>query len=135
MLFFHGADDSTTCQYGGTGLGLVIAEQIVEMMGGEIELRQRARSARRFCSTVLALALLGRAEKYRYVPDLALAARTARVLLAEDNPVNALVAEEMFRVVWACWRVVLGDQRAAAVEASSEQDAISMSCSWIARCR
>jgi len=39
---FDQLDTSTTRRYGGTGLGLVISRQLVQLMGGSIEVRSRA---------------------------------------------------------------------------------------------
>ncbi|NCA68908.1 MAG: response regulator [Sphingobacteriia bacterium] len=38
---FAQADDSTTRQFGGTGLGLVVSKQLIELMGGRIQLESR----------------------------------------------------------------------------------------------
>jgi two-component system sensor histidine kinase/response regulator len=94
---FTQADDSTTRQYGGTGLGLVISRQLAELMGGRITVRSTSGHGSAF--TVELPLPAGRASVLPKPP-----ARSSRpsgprtsadgrlVLLVEDNEVNQQVA-------------------------------------------
>ena len=96
---FTQADASTTRQYGGTGLGLVISKQLVEMMGGGIW----AESAPGKGSVFRFTARFGHGKAFAAVTQASveyLAAARARlrganILLAEDNPFNQQVAAEL----------------------------------------
>ena len=119
---FSQADGSTTRRHGGTGLGLVIAKQIVGMMGGEIGVRSEKGKGSEFHFTFRAgighasadvpsqAAFTGEKIPGRGAPERQRVLK--RVLVAEDNPVNQRVAVKMLEKI-GCRADVVADGREA----------------------
>jgi len=88
---FNQADASISRRYGGTGLGLAISKQLVELMGGTIDVQSTPGEGTRFRFTVP----VGYAQEPDATPMAPLATLPAashlRVLVAEDNVVNRKV--------------------------------------------
>ncbi|MHB9027250.1 MAG: response regulator [Candidatus Latescibacterota bacterium] len=86
--YFSQADGSTTRKYGGTGLGLTIAKQLVGMMGGDISVDSEPGKGATFRFTVRLKKGTGEAYS-RYSSDGTL--RDVKILLVDDNATNLLI--------------------------------------------
>ncbi|SMC19483.1 Signal transduction histidine kinase [Andreprevotia lacus DSM 23236] len=110
---FAQADNSITRRFGGTGLGLSISHKLIELMGGRIWVDDNPGGGSIFRFTLP----LQPAEALASVPSPAPRSGPLNVLLAEDNPVNRLVAERFLSM--AGHHVVMaenGEQALALIE-------------------
>jgi CheY-like chemotaxis protein len=96
---FSQADSSLTRTFGGTGLGLTISSQLVEMMGGRIWLESEVGTGSTFHFTVrLGIARRRPEEELPSAsprPTVQAEGPRLRLLVVEDNPVNGLVARRV----------------------------------------
>jgi len=88
---FVQADASTTRRYGGTGLGLTISSQLIEMMGGRLWLESQHGMGSQFHFVVR----LDVPEHVDAVPPPAFDLRTIRALVVDDNATNRRILAEI----------------------------------------
>ena len=89
---FNQADNSITRRYGGTGLGLSISKQLVELLGGAIEVTSTPGAGSRFTFTVQ-LGIGDPAAAAVTVPAAAL--HQARVMVVDDSATSRAALVEM----------------------------------------
>ncbi|GAB3254920.1 hypothetical protein GCM10027456_31280 [Kineosporia babensis] len=131
---FQQASADTTRRYGGTGLGLFITRGLVEAMTGSISVTSEPGQGSTF-AVILPLPAVRRSHERR-IPRQAEAdrgrpsveAEALRVLVAEDNPTNQLVARAMLQARGMAVDVVEDGEQAVAAALSSHYDAIFMDC-------
>jgi two-component system sensor histidine kinase RpfC len=120
---FTQADESTTRRYGGTGLGMTISRQLVELMGGRIGLQSIPGSGSSFWfELTLQKQLVSRPDTPAAFEPIALAPdaggtphdiRSAgyRILIAEDNATNSMVMQKILeRAGHRCTLVKNGEE-------------------------
>ena len=88
---FVQADASTTRRYGGTGLGLTISSQLIEMMGGRLWLESQPGVGSQFHFVVR----LDAPEHVDAAPPPAFDLRTIRALVVDDNATNRRILAEI----------------------------------------
>jgi CheY-like chemotaxis protein len=103
---FNQADNSYTRKYGGTGIGLTITRQMVELMGGKITVSSEEGKGTVFnfsCAFPVADEPASPAQQTagaeEEVDDKNAILRGMRVLLVEDNEINSLIALELLNAV------------------------------------
>ncbi len=95
---FTQVDSSTTRKFGGTGLGLTISRQLVEMMGGEIGVESEVGQGATFWFTTRhTLSKPSSLPRFKHLPSI----REKRILLIDDNPTNRFVVGEQLKY-WDC---------------------------------
>ena len=101
---FSQADSSTTREYGGTGLGLVISKQLVERMGGQIRLRSKLGTGTVFnfsfptqpVSESLITTTPHTSSTHQGVTSTEGGSLEGmQILVVEDNPINQLVTQSL----------------------------------------
>ncbi|WP_335926777.1 ATP-binding protein [Vibrio parahaemolyticus] len=90
---FEQADSSTTRRFGGTGLGLAIVKKFTELMGGSITLKSVEGVGTQFIVTLPIPWNESEKPSPQHTPVQTRSTQNLRILLAEDNRVNALVAK------------------------------------------
>ncbi|MDQ8036618.1 MAG: ATP-binding protein [Pedobacter sp.] len=123
-------DSSTSRQFGGTGLGLAICQRLTGLMGGHIGVLSNPGQGSTFW-----VELPFEITSEKPAPSAASALPvsdtlfSARVLVAEDNPVNQLVAREMLKRL-GCTVEVVDNGRAVLEKLDQDQffDLIFLDC-------
>lgn len=127
---YNQADNSTYRKYGGSGLGLVISQQLVKLMQGRIWVE----SELGYGSTFHFTACLGRGDEIEEnvmqqaneLEAAQLRIKDAHILIVEDNPFNQLVIQDLLGLVGAVTVIVSNGQEALGRLATEKFDLVLM---------
>ena len=127
------AETSTARKFGGTGLGLMICRQLVELMGGEIVVDSMAGNGTTFRYTTLVLPSIQReggeqASATEEPAPVASSNGLKRILVADDNDINRLVACKFLQKLGYETGVARNGMEAVDALAREAYDAVLMDC-------
>ena len=124
---FSQADSSSTRRHGGSGLGLAIVKDLATLMGARVQVRSRLGAGSHFW---VDLTLQRSTER---LPEPAPVSAdddepAVSVLVAEDDPVNQMVVEEMLKLLGCDVDVVSDGAAAWRAVAEGRYDLVFMDC-------
>jgi signal transduction histidine kinase len=133
---FEQADASITRRFGGTGLGLTLSRELMQLMGGRIDVDSAPGHGSRF-SITLPLAVVAvapepapaakaRADSGQPPSPTAASGRALRVLVAEDNAVNQILVQSILKQLGHCADVVGDGAEAVAQLQVAHYDVVLM---------
>lgn len=115
---FSQADESVTRRYGGTGLGLTIVRQLVELQNGKIHVVSRENIGSTFMVTIPYLTgkvkQIARSTSKKETQIKNNQTNQLRVLLVEDNDINRLYAKSIL-TKWQC-QIEIAENGLVAIE-------------------
>jgi len=136
---FHQVDASTSRKYGGTGLGLFISRQLIELMGGQIGVETQAGDGCTFWFTITLPIVESATYQANDVKTISQETVTnawvstpsqseqpARILLVEDDKINQMVAQMTLEELGCQVEIANNGQEAIEMSADSDYDLVLM---------
>jgi signal transduction histidine kinase/CheY-like chemotaxis protein/HPt (histidine-containing phosphotransfer) domain-containing protein len=127
---FSQADESTRRHFGGTGLGLTICSELVKAMGGQLAVQSTPGKGSTFHFEIpmnaVERAVPARTGTAPY--NAALPVFPVDVLLAEDNPVNQLLAKAQLASLGCRVQLAVNGVEATQLYSNGHYDIVLMDC-------
>jgi signal transduction histidine kinase/CheY-like chemotaxis protein len=123
---FTQADGAVTRQFGGTGLGLCISSQLVYLMGGQLKVESEPGAGSEFFFTLRFPLCMEQLPEEAMEEAYSKSPRPLRILLAEDNALNQMVAARLLIRHGHTVHVVENGREAVEAASSGEYDLVLM---------
>ncbi|WP_100913139.1 ATP-binding protein [Pseudoalteromonas spongiae] len=105
-LRFEQADDSITRKYGGTGLGMPIAQSLIKLMSGTISVTSELNKGTNFTIDIPLTKAKEHAQNQHAQAEEIINLGEKRLLLVEDNPINQVLVKAMLQPTQAQLTIV-----------------------------
>lgn len=125
---FNQATEQTWRKYGGSGLGLTISKNLVELMGGTLQVKSEEGTGSRF-SFILSFkigSIIPSDSSFDSFNQVKVSFKGKRILLVEDNEMNILVALQFINDLEITADIARSGEEAVALAQKNQYDLILM---------